>query len=187
EVQEQSSAGRRAIARMRRACGEMHAFIEATLLLSREDSATIQQEASTDVPALVAALVEDILPLLQARNVSLVTDIPPGFTLPQPPSLVQITLGNILRNAIEHTRDGSIDLRAHDGVLTIRDTGCGIPAADLPRIFERSYTTKKDGVGLGLNLVKRICDRFGWHIAVASEEGQGTTVTIDLARAAATP
>ncbi|HEY0964105.1 MAG TPA: HAMP domain-containing sensor histidine kinase, partial [Pseudomonadales bacterium] len=97
EAQEQNSPGQRAIARMRRACAEMHAFIEATLLLSREDSATIQQEASTDVPALVTALVEDIQPLLQARNVSIVTDIPPGFTLPQPPSLVQITLGNILR------------------------------------------------------------------------------------------
>jgi len=178
EAQEQSPAGQRAIARMRRACGEMRAFIEATLLLSREDSTTLQPDAATDLPALVTALVEDSEPLLQERNIRITTDIPPGFTLPQPRSLVQITLGNILRNAIEHTRDGSIELRVHDGVLTIRDTGCGIAAADLPRIFERSYTTKKEGVGLGLNLVKRICDRFGWRITVASEEGRGTTVTL---------
>ncbi|MGV3591261.1 MAG: sensor histidine kinase [Gammaproteobacteria bacterium] len=178
ETQEQSAPGQRAIARMRRACGEMRAFIEATLLLSREDGATIQQEASTDVPALVAALIEDIQPLLQERKVSISTDIPPHFTLPHPPSLVQIMLGNILRNAIEHTRAGSIELRVRDGALTIRDTGCGIAAADLPRIFERSYTTKKDGVGLGLNLVKRICDRFGWQIDVTSAIGEGTTVTL---------
>lgn len=180
EAQEQSAPGQRAIARMRRACGEMRAFIEATLLLSREDSTTIQQDGSSDVPALVAALIEDVQPQLDERKIAITANVPPGFTLPQPPSLVQITLGNLLRNAIEHTRDGSIALQVNEGVLTLRDTGSGIAAADLPRIFERSYTTKKDGVGLGLNLVKRICDRFGWRIAVSSEEGRGTTVTLDF-------
>jgi len=51
---------------------------------------------------------------------------------------------------------------------------------DLPRVFDRSYTTKQDGNGLGLNLVKRICDRFGWRIDIASELGKGTRVTIHL-------
>jgi signal transduction histidine kinase len=180
EAQEQSAAGQRAIARMRRACGEMRAFIEATLLLSREDSETLQQDVGCEVPALVAALIEDFQPQLHDRRIGITTNLPPGYMLPQAPSLVQITIGNILRNAIEHTRDGSITVQVKDNVLTIRDTGCGIAATDLPHIFERSYTTKKEGVGLGLNLVKRICDRFGWRIAVASEEGHGTTVTLDF-------
>lgn len=178
DTQEQAPAGQRAIARMRRACGEMRAFIEAALLLAREDGTMLAHEASTDVTAVVASLLEDSQPLLQQRNVRVSTAIPPGFTLPQPPSLVQITLGNLLRNAIEHTRDGSIELRIADGVLTLRDTGAGIASDDLPRIFERGFTTKPDGIGLGLNLVKRICDRLGWAIDVTSAPGAGTRVTL---------
>ncbi|MDR2881873.1 MAG: HAMP domain-containing histidine kinase, partial [Azoarcus sp.] len=61
------------------------------------------------------------------------------------------------------------------------DTGSGIPASDLPHVFDRSYTTKEDGNGLGLNLAKRICDRFGWRIDIQSEKGKGTRVTLVLA------
>jgi signal transduction histidine kinase len=45
-------------------------------------------------------------------------------------------------------------------------------------VFDRSYTTKPGGTGMGLNLVKRICDRFHWDIAITSELGRGTTITL---------
>ncbi len=64
--------------------------------------------------------------------------------------------------------------------LTIADTGEGIPKTDLPHVFDRSYTTKKGGTGLGLNLVKRICDRFNWRISINSDSGQGTEVKVSF-------
>ena len=98
------------------------------------------------------------------------------LALPVPESLVKITLTNLLRNAFEHSADGVVDIHLKGNTLRISDTGSGINADDLPYIFERSYTTKADGTGLGLNMVRRICDRYGWHIAVQSQSGKGTTV-----------
>lgn len=178
DAQPQPAASQRALARLKRACGEMRAFIEATLFLSREDSTTIQEGLEADVSAILRNLLEDNQPLLQDHNLAVNVSLPPAYLLAQPASLVHIMLGNILRNAIEHTHDGRIDIRMAGNELTISDTGCGIAAADLPHIFDYSYTTKADGFGLGLNLVKRICDRFNWQIAISSTPGLGTTVTL---------
>lgn len=178
DAQPQPPASQRALARLKRACGEMRAFIEATLFLSREDSTTIHDEPKAHLPEIIMGLLEDNQPQLTERSITVTTDVPDSLVLTQPASLVQIMLGNILRNAIEHTRNGNIVIVASDSEVTVRDTGTGIPAADLPHIFERSYTTKKDGLGLGLNLVKRICDRFGWQINIASTVGEGTTTII---------
>ena len=63
-------------------------------------------------------------------------------------------------------------------------TGAGIPGDQLPHMFDRSYTTKPSGTGMGLNLVKRICDRFNWQIEIEieidSERGRGTTVFVSF-------
>jgi len=58
--------------------------------------------------------------------------------------------------------------------------GAGIPEDQLPHVFDRSYTTKPSGTGMGLNLVKRICDRFNWQIEIDSEPGRGTTVVVSF-------
>lgn len=181
ESQQQSPAAQRAVARLRRACEEMRAFIEATLLLAREDATTILDAAPVPIARILQGLIEDSQPLLQQRNIQVSNTVPADFMLPQPPSLLQIMLGNILRNAIEHTRDGRISIALHGTTLTVQDSGTGIAAEHLPRIFERNFTTKPDGVGLGLDLVRRIADRFEWLVKVSSEPGQGTRVAIHFA------
>src|SRR5690606_37013469 len=116
-------------------------------------------------------LLEDQQPALTARNIEVERSQKGALTVEQSASLMRILLGNLLRNAIEHTRDGSIHIELTPKRIVIADSGSGIPAVDLPRVFDRSYTTKQDGNGLGLNLVKRICDRFGWRIDIESEVG----------------
>jgi signal transduction histidine kinase len=66
--------------------------------------------------------------------------------------------------------------------LQIRDTGSGIPAEQLPKIFEPLYTTKSEGTGLGLFIVREIVAAHGGTITVESVEGQGTTFTLTLPR-----
>ena len=63
--------------------------------------------------------------------------------------------------------------------LGVRDSGCGIAAADLPRIFDESYSTRQGG-GLGLRIARRIVEQHGGAIRVESAEGRGSTFTVWL-------
>lgn len=182
DSQEQNAVSQRALRRIKRACAEMLAFIEATLFLSREDSSTITQTDPVDVGNIVQSVLEDNISAAEEKGLQVTIALQKELSLQQPDSIVRIMVSNILKNAIEHTSQGEINITLAEGKLTISDTGSGIPAKDLPHIYDRSYTTKKGGTGLGLNLVKRICDRFNWHITVTSEEGKGTEVIIDFSQ-----
>lgn len=98
-------------------------------------------------------------------------------------------LGQLLSNALKYTRPGGrVEIAVTDGpVLCVRDTGIGIPASELPRVFERGYTgtagrTDKHASGIGLYLCRRIADNLGHGIAISSEPGRGTEVRVSLAR-----
>ena len=99
---------------------------------------------------------------------------------------------NIVTNALKYTSSGSVELSlvAHDRTVafTVRDTGMGISAADLPHIFERFYradrarsrTTERGGFGLGLAISQWIAEAHGGTISVRSRLGRGTTFTVTL-------
>lgn len=179
-VNEQTAASKRAIERIKRACSEMLAFIEATLYMSREDAGQIDQSAPADISAIVSRLLDDNQEQIRAHNIHVETQFDGIPALNTPSSLLQISIGNLLRNAIEHTQEGKIRIAVNSTSLTISDTGEGIPADKLQEVFDRSYTTKAGGTGLGLNLVRRICDRFHWKIDIESDSGAGTTVKISF-------
>lgn len=95
----------------------------------------------------------------------------------------------IISNALKYTPHGSISVYGEGDNLCISDTGIGIAAEDLPRIFEKGYTgyngrTDKKSTGLGLYLCKRITDKLGHKLTVYSKVGEGTTVKINLSRPA---
>ena len=89
-------------------------------------------------------------------------------------------------NALKYTREGSISIYLEEPVtLCIRDTGIGIAAEDLPRIFEKSFTgcqgrADHRASGIGLYLCKQICDRLGHTIRAESKVGEGTVIRIGL-------
>lgn len=177
-VNQQSATSKRAIERIKRACSEMLAFIEATLYMSREDGNQIDQTAPADIRIIVSRMLDDNEEQIRSHNIHVETHFNGSPQLNAPSSLVQISVGNLLRNAIEHTHSGRIRIDVSGDSFIISDTGEGIPADKLQEVFDRSYTTKPGGSGLGLNLVRRICDRFHWQIEIESELGVGTTVKI---------
>jgi len=69
--------------------------------------------------------------------------------------------------------------------IRVADTGNGIPAAELPRIFEPYFTTKRGGTGLGLAIARNVIDGLGGSISVRSREGMGTEVCVEIGDAAA--
>jgi len=173
-----SPASQRALERINRACTEMLAFIEATLLLSREESSQIYQDRPIDLVTLVDQCLEDYASQIADNSLLIERDYVSSPRLFLPVNLVKITVSNLLRNAIEHTHGGNIRIQIRDKEFSISDTGEGIPNDKLTQVFERSYSTKVDGTGLGLNLVRRICDRLHWTITLDSSLGYGTLVTV---------
>lgn len=96
----------------------------------------------------------------------------------------------VLSNALKYTPGGSIHIYLEaPKTLCIRDTGIGIAAEDLPRIFEMGYTgyngrADKRASGIGLYLCRRICDSLGHAISAKSAPGEGTVISIDLNQSA---
>ena len=93
----------------------------------------------------------------------------------------------ILSNAIKYTASGSISIKCDSDRLVISDTGIGIAAEDLPRIFDKGYTgfngrADRKASGIGLYLCRRICDNLGHSIRAESVQGKGTAITIGLDR-----
>lgn len=106
------------------------------------------------------------------------------------PSDASLIFDNLIENAIMYTDEGSIlvslESRAHETVVAVKDTGIGIPQADQSRIFERFYRVNKarsrevGGTGLGLSLVRHAIERGNGSIEVDSAVGQGTEFTVHL-------
>ncbi len=92
---------------------------------------------------------------------------------------------NLAKNALQAMPEGgtlhiAANVAGRNAIITVKDTGHGISAADLPRVFDPFFTTKARGTGLGLALCKKIVDEHGGKIRVHSEEGKGTSVAIIL-------
>ncbi|HET6485892.1 MAG TPA: HAMP domain-containing sensor histidine kinase [Spirochaetia bacterium] len=123
-------------------------------------------------------------------------NIPPEAAVRMDAGLFSRALENLVGNAIRYTSpEGKINLSARlDGehvLMSISDTGIGIPPEDLSRIFDPFYrgtnSRREQGFGLGLTTVKSIIESHGWAIGVSSQLGQGTTFTIRMPLATSTP
>ncbi len=91
----------------------------------------------------------------------------------------------LLSNAIKYTPSGYVNIEVKDEMLIIEDSGIGIQKEDLPRVFEKGFTgyngrKDKKSSGIGLYLVKQVCNRLGHKISIESELGKYTCVMIDL-------
>ncbi|HNW85639.1 MAG TPA: sensor histidine kinase [Candidatus Limiplasma sp.] len=149
--------------------------------------------ALTDVPLypLCCTVVKRLRPIFLYRKISLRMEPFEGSTLSDPKWL-GMALMQVMTNALKYTPEGGEITVALAGpqVLTVRDTGVGIRAEDLPRVFDRGFTghigrtgrEQEKSTGIGLYLCKQACDKLGHQVSIASPPEGGVTVTFDLRR-----
>src|SRR5262249_12085225 len=138
------------------------------LTLAREDAgAAPATREPVDLSALVAGVVETMRPLAEARGLSLHAEAADGVSVRGDGGRVRQVFFNVVDNAIKYTPEGGrvevrVEGRAREGVVTVRDTGVGIAAEHLPRVFDRFYRVDKarsreqGGTGLGLSISRSI-------------------------------
>ncbi|HUJ27930.1 MAG TPA: HAMP domain-containing sensor histidine kinase, partial [Myxococcales bacterium] len=184
----------------------LRAFIEELLDFSRFE---LTRESMTfqpfDLGAAVAQALTDLAPKFLERRLNVRQEVKRGTpkVLGDRDRILQV-LTNLLTNAERHCRDGGkivISAQARPGfvLVSVTDNGTGIPAAHVPKIFDRLYQvgdvkdarSREQGLGLGLNIVKSIVEAHGGEVSVQSEVGKGSTFSFTLpladVKAAATP
>lgn len=96
------------------------------------------------------------------------------------PGMLKVLLDNLLSNAFQHTQQGEVSIYYEDGVLRIKDTGCGIEPTIAGQITEAAVKgNHSSGFGFGLSIVKRLCEHQGWQLTVDTGN-TGTTVSVAL-------
>ena len=174
-----SPMSRRALKRIQGAGRDMEALIEAFLILAREEDTGLPDDDFA-VGDILDEEVERTRVMLGAKPVTITLVKNEDFHLMAPPRVVSVLVANLLRNASQYTDEGSITVTLDRGRVTIADTGVGMSPEALSHAFEPYWDAdgRKPGQGLGLSIVRRLSHRFGWHVALDSTPGRGTTATL---------
>jgi signal transduction histidine kinase len=171
------------LAQIERAADTMRELVNALLTLAREDSA--QHVEPIGMAQLIDMALAPFAGRLAEKGIDTIVDVDRGLHVLANRSALAIVLANVIDNAVRHTSRGRLRFSCTGGWLRIEDTGSGIPAHALPRVFDRLYRAEPHdadtrGFGIGLAIVKEICDRYDWPIELDSEPGRGTCVKLRL-------
>ncbi|MGI5376452.1 sensor histidine kinase [Streptomyces sp. CA-251387] len=128
---------------------------------------------------------------LRGPELTITVDLQPWYVRAEPAALERAVV-NVLDNAVKFSPEGgTIEVQLADGVLTVRDHGPGIPADELPHVFDRFWRSPSaralPGSGLGLSIVARTVQQAGGQVTLARAEGGGTVATVRLPGAPTAP
>lgn len=164
-------------------------LVEQMLAMARLDVAPGAEkiEETVDLRALAKIVIAELATIADARHLDL--GLLPGesIAITGDPEELRVLLGNLVDNALRYTPEGGrvdvcVQHEAHQAVLSVRDTGPGIPLQERSRVFDRFYRgtqTNGPGSGLGLAIVRHIADRHHACIALSEpEDGPGLQVTV---------
>jgi heavy metal sensor kinase len=170
-------------------------MVNQLLVLARAEAGEIHwTEQSVDLSVLATSLAEQMEPIATAKNVHLEVSVNQGVVVRGDSNWLERLILNLLDNAVKFTEDGGkvlvrLTSENEQAVLRVEDTGVGIPAEAIPRVFERFFRAEPsrsknvEGVGLGLALAKWIVEQHHGKIEVQSQPGQGSCFTVRLPKA----
>ena len=179
---ERPAHDREALARMRRTAADMESLLETLLLLARKESAAADGEP-TRVRQVLLEEIQSMEATARQRGNRVRSHGGDEVTVEAPVAVVRIVVGNLLRNAITYTENGEIDVTLAATGIRFRDNGIGMSREELANVFEPFYRGESGrgvgkGQGLGLAIVRRLSQQYGWVLSAHSQSGVGTTVEL---------
>jgi len=171
---------RRPLERIQRAVAAMEQTIEVFLLLAREEAGQ-GQPTRCNVRVVVDQVVQQRRSLIDGKSLAVEVDVAAEATVTAPEPVLAIVVDNLVANAFLRTPSGKVTIAFAADRLVVSDTGPGIP----PEILETATQphvkgSGSRGHGLGLAIVRTLCERFGWRLELASPKGQGTRAVLDF-------
>lgn len=189
QKQTDPEARAKTVERMERTVRDMEALVETLLILARESESRLNW-SSVVVNDMLAELLDQLSATIDRPQVKTAVRANGLLELNAPERVLAIVFTNLLRNALSYTEAGHVQVLIDRNGVTVQDSGCGMSEADLERMFEpfyRGHDRSNEGYGLGLSIVRRLCDRFGWTLHADSELGAGTEIRVEFPQAAFKP
>ncbi|HEX5754806.1 MAG TPA: HAMP domain-containing sensor histidine kinase [Arenimonas sp.] len=150
----------------------------ALLMLSRSE----RGHGRTDLHKLAQQLADAGRIQLGGKPVELVVEGRDDVIVDAPEAVLSVALGNLIGNACKYTAEGEVRIEVLSDRVRIADTGPGLSREDAERLFERgyrgSYAGGTSGGGIGLSIVRRLCDLYGWEVSIAPREEQGAVAEL---------
>ena len=174
------SSTHRSIARIQKASKEMESLTEGFLLLAREDDLG-HDEQPYWISELIMDEAEKSEILIRNKPIEFQTTIRQDFKTVVPYYVFSIVVGNLIRNACHYTDQGRIEVIVEKNKIQVVDTGIGMNTEQVNRVYELFYrgeNSNQSGKGIGMSLVKKFCDRFGWQMDIESKPEKGTVITL---------
>jgi len=173
---------RERLRRIERAVRQSSELIDALLLLSRRERQAPTDGETTDVARVVEQVVDAQRPHVANKPVDVRVEVEQPLDVVAPSSVVSVALSNLIGNAFKYTPAGEVIITVGHGRVTIEDTGPGIDADQTDKLFERGVrgTSVGKGGGLGLAIVRRLCELYGWRVSLAPRPQGGATATLQF-------
>jgi signal transduction histidine kinase len=180
------------VQRIQSASATMNELVQNLLDLAKMDAGMELKKEIVNIHELLAEVVDEFGPQTQAKNQTLtLSKSESQLQVQAEPFQLKQALRNLVGNAIKYTpNNGTVSLSVvmdqYNALVRVKDTGYGIPAKDLPHIFDRFYRVRDESVkdlegnGLGLAIVKSIIEGHGGQISVESELGKGSCFCVSL-------
>lgn len=168
--------------RIQRAEQQCTDLISALLLLSRSE----RGHGATDVGRVAEQLLDAHRAQIAGKPLNLVLEGARGLVVDAPESAVSVALGNLIGNAVKYTTEGEVVVRLHPDAVEVVDSGPGLSEEDAARLFERGYrgthAGHSQGGGIGLSIVRRLCELYGWDVRVRPGEQRGVVALLTFGR-----
>ena len=170
---------RQRLQRIDRAAQQSTHLITALLMLSRNERGT----GSTNLLQLVNQLLESNRTQLAAKPVLLRAEGDADATVDVPEAILSVAIGNVIGNACKYTAEGEVVVKVARDCVQVIDSGPGISAEDAAHLFERGFrggsSTGTKGAGIGLSIVGRLCELYGWKATIAPrQDARGAVATL---------
>lgn len=167
--------------RIQRAEQQCTDLIGSLLLLSRNE----RGQGNTLVARVTEQLLDAHRAQLGSKPLTLRMEGESGLTVDAPEAAVSVALGNLIGNAVKYTLEGGVVVRLMADSVEVIDSGPGLSPEDAARLFERGYrgthAGHSQGGGIGLSIVSRLCELYGWQVGVRPGDTCGVIATLKFA------